>query len=489
MLITNARVGDAIVDLRLRDGVITELGVLGGTGLDLQGRWLIPGLWDEHVHFTQWALARRRLDLQAAASAREVAVLVADAVAHSAVPVPVPVSRRLFGGSRDEPAVIVGTGFRDALWPDAPTRAMLDVAAPNTPVVLISGDVHSCWLNSRALERFGFAGHDTGLLREDESFAMVRRLDGVAADQVETSIADAAEAAAARGVVGITDLEFGWNFDAWRSRMDAGFDLLRVDAGIYPEHLEKAIGLGLSTGQRLTGLLSVGPAKIISDGSLNTRTAYCVDPYPGVGDLPHGMLNVQPGDLVEYLRRASGNGLLPAVHAIGDEANQLALDAFEAVGCRGRIEHAQLLRWEDLRRFAELGIVASVQPEHALDDRDVADRYWNSRTDRAFMLRSLLDAGATLKLGSDAPVAELDPWISIAAAVSRSKNGREPWHAEQSITVDEAIAASVRSSITVGQPADLVVLEHDPREATADQLRAMPVAATMLAGRFTHNTL
>jgi predicted amidohydrolase YtcJ len=176
------------------------------------------------------------------------------------------------------------------------------------------------------------------------------------------------------------------------------------------------------------------------------------------------------------------------VHAIGDRANTLALDAIETTGARGTIEHAQLLRASDLERFARTGTAASVQPEHAMDDRDIAEVHWAGRTDRAFVLRSLLDAGATLRLGSDAPVAPLDPWVSIAAAVTRSRDGREPWHGEQAITVEEALAASTRGDddvVAEGSPADLVVVSADPFTCPPEVLRAMPVRATLLAGRVT----
>ena len=186
-------------------------------------------------------------------------------------------------------------------------------------------------------------------------------------------------------------------------------------------------------------------------------------------------------------------GLDCAVHAIGDRANALVLQAFAATGARGSVEHAQLLDDTDIARFAALGVVASVQPEHAMDDRDVADRYWAGRTRRAFVLRSLLDAGAVLALGSDAPVAPLDPWVAIAAAVHRTRDERERWHPEQEITLDEALLASMpvkRRSLTlsVGDPADLIVLDADPFAATPAELRAMPVAATMVAGHWSHRT-
>ena len=252
-----------------------------------------------------------------------------------------------------------------------------------------------------------------------------------------------------------------WNTDNWLRRMAAGFDSLRVESGIYPQFLERALAAGYRTGAELAPLLHVGPFKIITDGSLNTRTAYCVDPYPGMGGF-RGLLTVEAEDLVTWLGRAEG--FTPAVHAIGDEANHLALDAFGRLGIHGRIEHAQLVSAGDFARFAELGVIASVQPEHAMDDRDVADRYWAGRTDRSYALASLHAAGAALLLGSDAPVAPLDPWVTIAAAVGRSR-GREPWHPGQRIPAEGALGASVSTSVAVGQVADLAAEVNRLREA------------------------
>lgn len=472
MILRNARLGDRIVDLRLDGGLIAQIaepGAFGGSGRDLGGRWILPGLWDEHVHMGQWAMSRRRFDVSDAASAAEVAAIA------GRQPVP------------DAGAVLVGVGYRDGLWPDAPTRELLDAAVPGVPAVLIGADLHACWLNSAALRHFGRADHPTGVLREQECFAVVSALDDVQAALLDEWVRDAGRAAAARGVVGITDFEMRWSLGDWERRMAAGFDSLRVRAGVYPQFLDRAIAAGLRTGDRRGELLEVGPFKIITDGSLNTRTAYCVDPYPGMGDY-RGMLTVEPADLADWLQRATTAGLLPAVHAIGDEANSLALDVFEALGITGRIEHAQLVAAADFPRFAALGVVASVQPEHAMDDRDVADRYWAGRTGRSFALESLSAAGARLLLGSDAPVAPLDPWVAIAAAVGRGR-GREPWHPEQRISAELAIASSARSTVAVGQPADLAVVDNDPLAAGEEQLRAMPVAATLLGGRFSHDAL
>ncbi|WP_279583127.1 amidohydrolase family protein [Fodinicola feengrottensis] len=187
------------------------------------------------------------------------------------------------------------------------------------------------------------------------------------------------------------------------------------------------------------------------------------------------------------MRRAAAHGIDAAVHAIGDHANTLALDAYEQVGCGGSIEHAQLLTIDDFRRFADLDLVASVQPQHAVDDREVADRYWPGRTDRAFAYAALLSAGVRLALGSDAPVAPLDPWISVAAAVQRSDDDRPSWHPEQELPASAALAASTRGRrlVRVGEVADLVITEENPLEVAAPKLRSMSVFGTLLAGSWT----
>ncbi|TDW31318.1 hypothetical protein EDD25_3124 [Cryobacterium psychrophilum] len=491
LLLRNAGLpgSDDVVDVEIADGSIRRIGPrqahpMADRAIDLGERWLIPGLWDNHVHFSQWAQTARRLDVSAADSAAAVAILVAARA-----------------GQMRPGETLIGFGFRDALWPDMPTLGVLDAVSRGISVVLVSGDLHSCWLNSAALAEHGLDGHPTGLLREADAFAVEGAIDTVQDGVLDAWALDAARQAASRGVVGIVDLEMAWNLDVWQRRMGAGADLLRVEFGLYSEHLGRALAQGLRSGAVIPGtqgLLTVGPFKVITDGSLNTRTALCFAEYPGMESGPHsrGVLNVPADELLARMRQAAAAGIRPAVHAIGDHANRLALDAFEQLAAEGTpthgsIEHAQLLTPTDVHRFATLGVVASVQPEHALDDRDVADRFWAGRTERAFVLGDLLAAGATLAFGSDAPVAPLDPWVSMAAAVGRTKHGRAPWNPEQAVSRQAALAASARGRhrIKVGDVADLAVCEIDPLVASVSDLRRMPVAATLLAGRFTHNTL
>ena len=469
MLLSNARVGESLVDVLITDGVIASITPATDLGRDLGGRWLSPGLWDNHVHFSQWSLLQQRLDVSAAASAAEAVARVRDN----------------FDSGR---APFIGYGFRDALWPDAPTAALLDEASSVHPIVLVSGDLHAVWLNTPALALYGLDPNDSGLLREDPAFDITRRINTVDPLVLDTWADEAARVAASRGVVGVVELEMDWNLDTWVRRIENGTDALRVEFGIYTQHLDRAIELGLRSGQRINELLTVGGYKVLTDGSLNTRTAYCFDEYPGrPGEF--GLLTMPPEELKPHVRKAVAAGIHPVVHAIGDHAVSLVLDSFAELGTAGRMEHAQLVAASDFARFAELGVVASVQPDHAMDDRDVADRLWTGRTDRTFALRSLLDAGAELALGSDAPVSPLDPWVTAAAAVGRSRDGREPWHPEQRITSAEALAASTRTTVAVGQPADLIVTEVDPWAADASALREMSVSATLLGGRFTHDAL
>ncbi|MFD9394205.1 amidohydrolase [Streptomyces sp. NPDC060000] len=479
--------GGPLTRLRIAGGRITHVVAEAQTGgravaadgervLDLDGRVLLPGLWDAHVHMAEWASARHRLDLAGTASARAVADLV----------------RRRAGAAGDG-TVLFGYGFRDGLWPDAPHKRLLDAVLPDRPVALVSADLHAAWLNSACLALVGRGDHPTGLVRETECHEVLAALPKAPAAVVDGWIADACEAAAARGVTGVIDFQYGDTVADWERRSAAFRPAVRVSAAVYPSLLDAAVERGLRTGGEVGargGLVRVGPLKLFTDGSLNTRTALCRDPYPSLEGThgSHGVEETSPGELVRLMRRAAAHGIEPAVHAIGDHANTVALDAFEAVRCRGRIEHAQLLSPEDFPRFARLGVTAGVQPRHATDDRDVADRHWAGRTGRAFAYADLLAAGARLEFGSDAPVSPLDPWLAIASAVGRTDDERPAWHPEQRLAVPDALVAAARGRrlIRVGDRADLVVVDVDPSEADTDTLRAMPVHATMTDGRWTH---
>lgn len=482
MTLTGARLPGSreSVDVELSGAVVSDIRPSGsrppeGEPVALDGLTVIPGLWDHHVHFSTWAETRHRIDLSHAAGPREAAAQMAAAA---------PMWR--------EGSFLVGAGFRDAMWSETPTLGMLDEAVADVPTVLVSADLHAVWPNSAARRVLGVHDRNAGLLTEEPAFRIQRTLDELPDERTDAWAVDAMRHAASRGVVGITDFEMAWNKETWLRRATRQAPDLRVRFGTYPQDLERLIEDGHGSGEVLPhthGLIEVGPLKMITDGSLNARTAFCDAPYPGPTDtLGNGTLNIAPDALQALMERARGHGIDCAVHAIGDRANAFAIDAFEATGARGSIEHAQLLRAADVPRLARLGITASIQPEHLVDDRDIADRYWADRVSRAFAFRDLARHGTRLVLGSDAPVAPLDPWAAMSAAVVRSRDGREPWHPEQALSALQALRASTwsgRVQPARGDRADIALLEEDPLECPPSHLRGIHVAGTLLNGRWT----
>jgi predicted amidohydrolase YtcJ len=205
-------------------------------------------------------------------------------------------------------------------------------------------------------------------------------------------------------------------------------------------------------------------------------------------------------ELAEIVRAGSEAGWPVAVHAIGDRANREALDAFEQTreqwqraGLRPRIEHAQCLAPDDVPRFAELGVAASVQFSHAPSDRHLVERFWAEHTDGTYAFRSLLDSGARVANGSDAPIEELDPWAGVVAGVLGT------WLPQQTVTLAQALHATcvappwlscderVRGTLLPGRLADLVVLDRDPLSIETAELPEVQVVATMVGGRWVHN--
>lgn len=469
---------DVPVDVLVRDGVVAEIGprleqpAVAVPEYHADGRWLIPGLWDTHVHLGQWTLQAQRLDTTDATCPADVLERV----------------RSWLEAAPEGP--VLGYGHRPAIWAEQPTVAALDAAAPDVPVVLIAGDAHHAWLNTTAQRHFGLTLRED-VVRENEWFGIQDQVLALAGTEATSPSAyrAALDQAASLGVVGLVDFEFDNSLHVWRERWAAGCDRLRVRVALYPDAVDEALTEGLRTGDRLLPgeqRLTMGPLKIISDGSLNTRTAWCHRPYAGTDDC--GAPNLSGPELTELLARAHRGGLEVATHAIGDAALTAAVAAYDVTGARGSIEHAQLVRREDVHAMGRLGLRASVQPAHLLDDREITDEVWGDRADGCFPLRWLRDSGVQVSLGSDAPVAPLDPWLAIDAAVRRAAADEPAWHPEQSLTRAEALAASVDGlpMVRPGSPADLVLLDEDPRR---DDLPSPPVALTVIAGEVVHQAL
>lgn len=460
------------VHLRIAGGIVVEVGArIGSVGTETiiegNGRWVIPGLWDQHVHMGLWSQSSARLDLSRAKEASEVLDLVKDFI-KSAGP-----------GLNS----IVGAGFRKATWTTPAGTAELDAITGDIPTVLISGDVHCGWLNTAAYSALGVAAQEE-LIEETPWFDIMPGIPALEAGSgsVYEKYTNAIKAAHAQGIVGIRDYEFADDYDFWPKYVAAGAPKLRVKVAVYPHLLAQVLADGVRTGTELAPLVEMGSLKMISDGSLGTMTAFCCEPYGTSESHPYGKQNYKLSEMISLLTKAKEGGLEISLHTIGDAAGTDAIDAFEATGAKGRIEHAQLLKVADVHRMGKLGIGASVQPLHLVDDREMTFKHWPDREDRCYLFGTMLQSGVPLTLGSDAPVAPIDPWGAIEAAVLRASFGDSPWNPGEVLTPGQALFASVnfQPPVGVGSIADLVLLDEDPH--TSSRLSSMRVALTMIDG-------
>ena len=495
--------------MRVTGGRVVEVGrglsAPGVRVLQADGSFLIPGLWDAHAHLDMEAARSARIDTLSTRSAEEALELVARAL------------RDHPAGSR--PATIQGFGHRLSNWPRVPTVAELDDVTGEIPTLLISGDVHSGWLNSAALRALGLPGasaQDPGApMKEDPWFALLDRLDEVPGTRElrESGYRQVLADMLARGITGVVDMSWSEDPGDWPRRLQAMATqgvlpevLPRIRIGVYRDKLELWIARGLRTGTELTGsphlpdgspVLVQGPLKVIADGSMGSGSAHMCEPYPtelGV-EHPHGVVNIDRAELTDLMARAARQGYEMAIHAIGDAAVDDVAAAFAHSGATGRLEHAQLLPADALdepdgalRRLVGCGVELSVQPAHLIDDWAAVSRVWPGLEGRTYAFGDMVSAGALLQLGSDAPVAPLDPWLAMSAAVGRRTPDGSVWSPDQRLTAEEALAASVNGAgpVAVGSPADLVLLAEDPLRLGAEELAGVHPVATMVAGAVAH---
>jgi predicted amidohydrolase YtcJ len=481
--------------------------------VDLRGRPVLPAFTDSHLHFLECALKVATLSLEEHLSLEECLARVREYLQHA--------------GAGDW---IRGWGWSDSTWPAGPVRwkQLLDGVAPGHPVVLTKKDGHVIWVNSEALRRAGVnedttepsggvidrdpeTGQPTGILKEGAMHLVCDAIPSPSAQERHGALRRAVARAHELGITGVHDC------GSWQSVKDEslsdyqqmiGRDELgvRVFMMIGRANLDKAISVGLRSGFG-NSLLRVGNVKLFCDGTLGSQTAQMIEPFVGQPD-NMGVAAISQPELEDTIYRASSAGIGVSVHAIGDAANRRVLDAFEkqrqkGVGkdLRHRIEHVQLLDAADVPRFRQLEVIASMQPIHATQDMYLADRYWGERARLSYAWRSLLDAGARLAFGSDAPVESMDPLVGIHAAVTRQRADGEPpggWYPEQRLTVAEAVhgytlgaayasgTEQERGSITAGKLADLVVLSEDIFAIPAPEILNTRVVATVFDGRIVH---
>lgn len=468
--------------------------------VDLAGRCLLPGFHDSHVHLTLHGLELSRLNFTETETLEQAIAAIAEQASQ-------------------QPAGtwILGAGFSVVRWGRRTlNKADLDRVTPNHPVMILSQDHHSSWVNSRALDAANITasssnpsrgtivkdanGQPTGMLLEQASNLVA----DVIPEPSPQAFADALHAAAADfasyGVTTVHSMAYEpanyWrNMAKVASRTDYG---LRVWGCIPHKNAEDALELGIATGQG-GNRFCVGGAKFFADGALGSLTAWMLDPYAGTDDT--GVQIDDAETLAERFPLVIEAGLTPVTHAIGDAANRTVLNVLEttrelwqAKNIRPRIEHAQHIHPDDVARFGKLGVIASVQPFHMVVDAPNARQIIPKRLGRAYPFASLLASGATLIMGSDTPVAVPGVLKAIRAAVNRIGADGKVFQEQEKLTVQQvlhgytraaayAIHAEHRSGqLKAGFDADVVVLSDNPLTADLDSLE---VSGTMLAGSWT----
>ena len=522
----HVRAGVSAEALLQRDGRVAAVGRAAeltrdagrAERVDLRGGLMTPGWFDAHVHFMWWGFQMDELDLRDRRSLADALAAIGERARE------LPKGRWLTGGRFDK-----------NLWGGWPTAADLDGVTGDRPTSLRTRDGHARWLNTAALRAARITrttdapaggailrdarGEPTGILQERANELADRAVPPATEAECDTAIARAQHEALRRGVTGVESLEQASSYAAFRRARDRGDLSVRVVMGIPHRSLasslpttgtppqirdsgafdlESAVAEGMKTGDG-DEWLRIGHVKFFSDGALGSQTAALEEPYEGSAD--RGILTFDPLELRADVARAAAAGLAVAIHAIGDRAVRVAIEAIApsrvtSPGLRQRVEHVQLVREEDLGRFGALGVIASMQPIHCTSDRDLADQHWGPRrTPRAYPWRTLLERGAVLAFGSDAPVEPIDPLLGIHAAMTRRRPAdRDAWFPAQRLTLDEAIhgytAAAAYSAgrerewgtLAVGMRCDATVVDRDLAALREDELLGASVRASVTDG-------
>jgi predicted amidohydrolase YtcJ len=504
--------GDAIVAL----GTTAEVEAYVGDGtevVDLGGRLAVPGFIEGHGHFLSLGDSRLQLDLRTARSWDEIVGVVRRAAAEA---------------SPGE--WIRGRGWHQDKWDEVPEPNVegfplhdgLSAAAPDNPVLLTHASGHALFANSKAMELAGIdagtpdpeggeilrdpRGRPTGLFRENaEELIDDAREDTAGEAEERKKVQLASEECLAKGVTSFQDAGSSFEKVEFLHRMAAEgvlgmrlWIMVRED----PERLRSKLG-EVREATRGDRRVTVGGIKISLDGALGSRGAWLLEPY---SDSPEstGLNTVSLEQVRETAAIAADHGVQLCIHAIGDRANREVLDVYEETfaahpektDLRWRIEHAQHLHPDDIPRFAELGVIAAMQPVHCTSDGPwVPDRLGEKRSaEGAYVWRKLLDSGAVIVSGTDTPVEDVDPIANFYAAVTRRMGNGEVFYGDQRMTRMEALRSmtldaaygvfeeEIKGSLAVGKLADVVVLSQDILTVAEEDIPATEVDLTIVGG-------
>jgi predicted amidohydrolase YtcJ len=475
--------------------------------IDLQGATILPGLTDAHIHLEQYSLFVQKVDCETATK-QACLQRIADRANLS-----------------PQGVWILGHGWNHNLWQDGyGTATDLDQVAPHNPVYLTAKSLHAAWVNTRAIQeihldtvthdptggqiRRNNRGEPTGILLEGAMALAEQAIPPPSVKAIAEAICTTQPRLWQMGITGVHDFDKLEAFAALQILRESNILRLRVIKSLPFDFLPQIADLHLHSGFG-DEFLQIGSLKAFADGALGPRTAAMLHPYEGES-FNNGLLFINAGELYEKGKTAVENNLSLAIHAIGDRANREIIEGFKQLRIleieirphqkmlRHRIEHVQIIHPDDIPYFAQLNLIASMQPLHAPSDYQMADRYWGQRAHSAYAWKSLLDHKIVLAFGSDAPVESPNPFSGLHAAMTRRREDGSPgprgWYPEQRLNFQQALdgfttgpAYAAGRELNLGKlapgfHADLIVLEKDPFTVDPDEIRKMESSATMVAG-------
>ncbi len=491
------------------DDLIRPLATANTTQTNLNGRRVLPGLTDAHLHWHAYSRKLRAVDLVDVPTKAEALRRVAERAAIT------PKGEWIFG-----------IGWRKDIWEgnQFPTADDLDAIVPDHLIYLVDRSGHAAWVNGLALQKAGLntetsdpagggfvrdaSGQPTGVLLEAPAMRYVAELMPTeTAPIIAEWMQDAQQQALKMGLTGFHDFDRPVCLEALQLLREAGNLHLRVVKQINVPYIEHAYQLGIRSGFG-DQWLRIGGLKIFSDGALGPQTALMVEPYADSDN--YGIAVTDKEEMHELVSKASRHGFFSTIHAIGDRAVHDVLEVFEAVRAqeaeagilrssrRHRIEHVQITLADDAPRLAHLDIIASMQPIHATSDYEMVDRYWGQRGIHSYALRTQLAVGAHLALGSDAPLDDINPWAGLHAAITRRRADGSPspegWYPSQKLTLQEALHGYTQGPAYAAQQeyqlgmlaptyfADLIVLDRDLFKLDPMDILDVNVLGTMVGG-------